>query len=671
MKTKLITLSILSLCLASCETKQDIAPEKPVAEFIMDKNEYAAGEKVLLQSTSSFESGELIAFDWDFGDGSTRSTKENPVKVYAEKGTYTITLTVTAQNGEEASCAHDVIIREDDRELTADFSFDKESYFAGETAKFTDLSTFENGEIVGWEWDFGTDDDTSVSNEQNPSKLYEAAGDYIVTLTVTTDNGRTKSCQKTVKVSYAGTPPSADFSWSPENIMTGLEITFNDMSSDSDGQVVSWLWDFGDGTTSELQNPVHIFNNSGDFEISLTVTDDQGISNSITKNVSVKGISEPVIMWSQTIESNSTLRGTVPSIGPDGSIYVTSDALKLYAYSPEGHLKWTFDLAKDGAGGQQKSSACVDNDGTVYILSGGSDKTRQVYLYAINPDGTEKWKYTYPSGVVIGYTSPAIHVSGNIIVGNQGTGGAVKLIDRNTGEPVWSTLTVGGGLTGMIASDKSGQIYFGLSGSKGYGVADRDGGLLDWNVCDGYDVNGTTIAIDESGNTYAAVQKDSKGIIMSYDCNGNKLWEYVPEPAGKIDFSGPVLDSEGTSYTGVNKGDGGQIVAIAKDGNLKWKYMEPNGFGGTPAIDCYGNIHCGDNAGYYHVIRPDGTVLFKEQIGTNIWSSPVIADNGIIYINLKDGSACKLLAIDMGLDGPSDSCWPQRACNAAHTALQK
>ena len=89
------------------------------------------------------------------------------------------------------------------------------------------------------------------------------------------------------------------------------------------------------------------------------------------------------------------------------------------------------------------------------------------------------------------------------------------------------------------------------------------------------------------------------------------------------------------------------------------------------AIDCYGNIHCGDNAGYYHVIRPDGTVLFKEQIGTNIWSSPVIADNGIIYINLKDGSACKLLAIDMGLDGPSDSCWPQRACNAAHTALQK
>ena len=59
------------------------------------------------------------------------------------------------------------------------------------------------------------------------------------------------------------------------------------------------------------------------------------------------------------------------------------------------------------------------------------------------------------------------------------------------------------------------------------------------------------------------------------------------------------------------------------------------------------------------------------RLGTNMWSSPVIADDGMVYVNLKDGAACKLIAFDMGLTGPANSPWPQRACTAAHMALQR
>jgi subtilisin family serine protease len=78
-------------------------------------------------------------------------------------------------------------------------------------------------------------------------------------------------------------PPEADFTYHVD----GLTVQFADVSTDSDGTIVSWNWNFGDGNSSSSQNPDHTYSESGTYSVSLTVTDDDGDTGSTSKNVSV------------------------------------------------------------------------------------------------------------------------------------------------------------------------------------------------------------------------------------------------------------------------------------------------------------------------------------------------------------------------------------------------
>ncbi len=78
-------------------------------------------------------------------------------------------------------------------------------------------------------------------------------------------------------------PPVAGFTYN----VSGLTVGFNDTSTDSDGSIVSWSWNFGDSITSTEKNPSHTYSNGGTFSVSLTVTDDDGASSTANQNVSV------------------------------------------------------------------------------------------------------------------------------------------------------------------------------------------------------------------------------------------------------------------------------------------------------------------------------------------------------------------------------------------------
>ena len=149
------------------------------------------------------------------------------------------------------------------------------------TVDFTDTSTDADGTIVSWAWDFG---DGNVSSAQNPSNTYAANGTYTVTLTVTDDMGATDTATADVTVTDGGNmPPVADFSVST----SGLTADFTDASTDADGSIVSWDWDFGDGNTSTAQNPSNTYATGGTYSVSLTVTDDDGDSDTATGDVTV------------------------------------------------------------------------------------------------------------------------------------------------------------------------------------------------------------------------------------------------------------------------------------------------------------------------------------------------------------------------------------------------
>ncbi|MEM8486623.1 MAG: FG-GAP-like repeat-containing protein [Bacteroidota bacterium] len=145
---------------------------------------------------------------------------------------------------------------------------------------FTDASTDSDGSIVSWSWDFG---DGNTSTGQNPDITYAASGTYTVSLTVTDDLGATGSSSQDVTVSDGNAVPTASFT-SAEN---DLEVTFTDGSTDSDGTIASWSWDFGDGNTSTDQNPVHTYAAYGTYTVALTVTDDGGATGSASASVTL------------------------------------------------------------------------------------------------------------------------------------------------------------------------------------------------------------------------------------------------------------------------------------------------------------------------------------------------------------------------------------------------
>lgn len=155
---------------------------------------------------------------------------------------------------------------------------------------FTDLSTDANGTITAWLWNFGNG---ITSTAKNPSYTYPAGGTYSVSLRVTDNGGATATTTKTVSVSAptTNTPPTASFTAS----CSGLTCTFSDRSTDANGSIVSWRWNFGNGVTSTAQSPTYSYPVSGTYGVSLTVTDNSGALSTATSNVSVSTVTAPPI----------------------------------------------------------------------------------------------------------------------------------------------------------------------------------------------------------------------------------------------------------------------------------------------------------------------------------------------------------------------------------------
>ena len=145
---------------------------------------------------------------------------------------------------------------------------------------FSNLSSDSDGTVTASAWEFGDDGSSSTAN---PTHAFATADAFEVTLTVTDDDGEEGTVTKSVTVTEpAPGAPVADFTVT----CFSLDCTFADESEDSDGgTIVSWAWEFGDGSTSDVQSPpTHAYDVTQltEFEASLTVTDDDGLSSTKT-----------------------------------------------------------------------------------------------------------------------------------------------------------------------------------------------------------------------------------------------------------------------------------------------------------------------------------------------------------------------------------------------------
>lgn len=152
--------------------------------------------------------------------------------------------------------------------------------------QFTDTSTpGACGEIVSWLWDFG---DENTSTSQNPEHCYTGAGPWDVTLTVTDSSG----CTDTIELSAscacncATTGPTADFSYQQTDDDPCCFDFFDESTANpACGNIVEWLWDFGDGNTSTEQAPSHCYEDEGPWDVTLTVTDEMGCTDSVVSEI--------------------------------------------------------------------------------------------------------------------------------------------------------------------------------------------------------------------------------------------------------------------------------------------------------------------------------------------------------------------------------------------------
>ncbi|MFM7399442.1 MAG: PKD domain-containing protein, partial [Bacteroidota bacterium] len=222
-------------------------------------------------------------YSWDFGDGST-SQEENPTHTYAGTGTYTVVLTAYNECG--TNTFTQVITIEGSAPLVS-FTSDIQKGCAGVTVQFKDLSA---GDPTAWQWTF-EGGNPATSSEQNPSVTYTVPGTYSVSLQATNIYGSNTSSQ-TGYVTIIGAPV-AGFDYSA---VLGT-VTFNSTSQGAD----SYLWNFGDGGTSTEANPVHVYNQSGTYTVTLTVTNDCGAATlEQTINVLTVGVQE--VPWLKVFE---------------------------------------------------------------------------------------------------------------------------------------------------------------------------------------------------------------------------------------------------------------------------------------------------------------------------------------------------------------------------------
>ncbi len=215
----------------------------------------------------------VTSYLWDFGDGNT-STSATPTHTYPVQGTYTVSLTITTSTGCTETLTIPGAVRVGSLPV-ADFSALPTTQCAHQTIQFTDLSVPADQ----WLWDFGDGSGTSIL--QNPVHTYTTPGEYTVTL-IATNNG----CPDTaIRNNYITVlPPSAAFTFAA-NCASRTEFQFTDMSTtDPALPPLTWDWDFGDGTTSTAQNPLHNFPSLGTYNVTLTVTNGS-CSHSVTQIV--------------------------------------------------------------------------------------------------------------------------------------------------------------------------------------------------------------------------------------------------------------------------------------------------------------------------------------------------------------------------------------------------
>lgn len=361
-------------------------------------------------------------------------------------------------------------------------------------------------------------------------------------------------------------------------------FAYNDMYFMA-GEVKSVSWDFGDGTTSGENNPVHAFTTTGTYTVTVTVTYVNNTTESGSLTVTVGNYK-----WNSVDLNFGGLTGYVktsnPVFSPDGkTMYIptSTPAGHLFAIDVvSGEFKWVFAISQITYGG----GALVAPDGTIYQCVRNATINN---VYAINPNGTQKW--------------------------------AVKL-DAAIGA--------------FPALSADGVLYCLTNKSTLYAL-DASSGAIKWQQSlDG--ATGSAVAIDKAGNVYAG----TSAAIYSFKSNKEQNWKL--EEVNVTEQATFALKDQVLYATLKN---GGLVAVDMTNGTKKWTYPTTKGDAYFPIADKNGNVYFTEKGSQtVHAVNASGSKIWEKNVGNNLnYSGGALSTDGILYIGTQSNN--KVLGLDI------------------------
>lgn len=318
----------------------------PVAAFTVN-NTCSSDSAIFTNTSTNPINASIGTWQWSFGDGSAVNTATwSPGHLYASAGVYQVTLITSSSN---LGCADTITDSVTVFPLPL-ANFGVEDVCMTASTVFSDSSAILNGTITGWVWNFG--DNTGSSTLQNPTYTYNTFGMFACTLIVTSNNG----CKDTI-IKNTIVHPLPDAQFSADNPCEGETVNFTDISgiqtNSTNDLLQYWFWDFDDNTPpATTQNPGHLYNSVGAYDVQMLVVTDFGCMDSIQKTIVVNP--NPVALFnandtsgcsplcislqSTSFVNNGNIAGWLWDFG-DGSIPTSSqDALHCYTNSTSNPL---------------------------------------------------------------------------------------------------------------------------------------------------------------------------------------------------------------------------------------------------------------------------------------------------------------------------------------------
>ncbi|HDX9580093.1 TPA: PQQ-like beta-propeller repeat protein [Bacillus pseudomycoides] len=328
------------------------------------------------------------------------------------------------------------------------------------------------------------------------------------------------------------------------------------------------------------------------------------------RNSPYAGTENPKVKWEYKLynkdvpyASGAPAFSAQPAIGRDGTLYVTTANKKLYAFNPDGSVKW---VKEDIASG---TTPVIAEDGTIYVVLGK--------ITAVNPDGSIKWQ-TKSSVSTIG---PVLDRDGTIYVrvGNQ-----LEAYNPD-GSKKWSSNEIlpvsGGGLLSKDGTIYTLEVYL---ENKYLYAHDKNGKMLWKKAIDG---KPSGFALGLNGEIFL----NTRDKLYVYDKNGNIVHQWKAKDK-EVFLGAPTISStDGTIYVGGE----GYIYAYNPDYSLKWKYPIPTkrDVKDVPVIDKNGVIYFKTYDEMY-ALNPDATLKWKMPKSTSDFSGSItIGKDGTLYTN--------------------------------------